>query len=156
MWYLESARQGHKEAQYALALMYQYARGTKKNLKQAAKWYEKAASAGVLDAQDRLGQLYEKGAGVAQNFKIAHGWYAKAAKAAYPISQFHLGLLFLKGKGVKKDPYSAYIWLSYSFSNGYGKSLVFRDQAASMLSPREIHDAQNSMQTDQLQNQNTP
>lgn len=41
-WYLKSAEQGKREAQYEVGLMYFYAKGTARNNREAANWIEKS------------------------------------------------------------------------------------------------------------------
>ncbi|GBB87800.1 hypothetical protein RclHR1_01430009 [Rhizophagus clarus] len=48
--YHKAANSGHSYAQYNLALMYEYGKGTEKNINQAIYWYEKSAKQGDQDA----------------------------------------------------------------------------------------------------------
>ncbi|KAG2373129.1 hypothetical protein C9374_012861 [Naegleria lovaniensis] len=78
--FLRSAKQGCKEAQNNLGLMYLNGTGVKKDFTQAFEWLEKAAHQGCPTAQFNLGLLYEKGDGVQQDLKQANEWYQKAAQ----------------------------------------------------------------------------
>ena len=58
------AEQGKAEAQYRLALHYEYGLDVKKDMSKAVIWYRKAAIQGHALAQNNLGQCYAYGVGV--------------------------------------------------------------------------------------------
>jgi TPR repeat protein len=78
-WYQKSAEQGHREAQSALASMYQYGHGVRRNIKLAFYWYKKSADQGYDSAQASLADLYRWGEGVAEDSEQAMLLYRKAA-----------------------------------------------------------------------------
>ncbi len=45
-WFLKSAKEGNKFAQYSLGNLYYYGNGTDKDLSQAFQWYMKSAEQG--------------------------------------------------------------------------------------------------------------
>ena len=73
------AKQGHVQAQYNLALMYDNGEGVPQDYKTAVKWYTLAAEKGDADAQYNLGMMYVNGNGVIQDNAYAHMWWNIAA-----------------------------------------------------------------------------
>ena len=49
------AEQGHADAQYRLALMYDYGEEVEQDYAQAFKWYQKSANQGYANAQYNIG-----------------------------------------------------------------------------------------------------
>lgn len=70
-WYKLASKQGHADAQYNLAFLYEVGWGVTKNRKKAAKWYALAAEQGVVKALFDLGYLYYRGKGVPKDKKKA-------------------------------------------------------------------------------------
>ncbi len=73
------AQQGNSKYQYALAGMYQHAKGVSKNMRLAIKWMGKSAQQGHTIAQLDLGLLYAKGDDVPRDIKQAKYWLTLAA-----------------------------------------------------------------------------
>jgi TPR repeat protein len=59
-WFGLAAAQGHREAQFELATMYENGRGIPQDYSEAARLYESAALAGHEEADIMLGQLYDR------------------------------------------------------------------------------------------------
>ena len=57
-WLQKAAKQGHKEAQYMLASMYNEGDGVEVDKVKAVEWYQKAANQGNEVAQLRLAEPY--------------------------------------------------------------------------------------------------
>ena len=60
-WYYQAARNGEAKAQFALGLIYENAKGVKKDLVEAAKWYGEAAKQGNAEAKGKLAKLKKSG-----------------------------------------------------------------------------------------------
>jgi len=73
------AQKGDPEFQYALAGMYQHAKGVNKNMRLAVKWMAKSAHQGNVLAQLGLGRLYAKGVDVTRDINEAKYWLNLAA-----------------------------------------------------------------------------
>ena len=73
------AQKGNPEYQYALAGMYQRAKGVNKNMRLAIKWMVKSAQQGHVLAQLDLGRLYAKGDDVNRDINEAKHWLNLAA-----------------------------------------------------------------------------
>lgn len=80
------AEQGHSEAQYFLASMYEFGDGVTQDEDEAAKWYLKAAEQGETQAQHKMATLYARGKGVAQNLLLAHMWFDIASQEFGPAA----------------------------------------------------------------------
>lgn len=88
------AQKGNSEYQYALAGMYQHAKGVSKNMKLAVKWMGKSALQGHALAQLDLGRLYAKGDDVPRDVNQAKHWLTlAAAQGAEPASTSAMDML---------------------------------------------------------------
>lgn len=105
--------------------------------------YRKAAERGDSDAQNNLGASYANGNGVPQNYALAVKWYGKSAKQNNSMAQKNLGVCYFNGQGVPQDFVEAYKWYAVAAANGEGiKAAMYRDDAASRLSPTQLSKAQ--------------
>lgn len=98
------AKNGIKEAQYSLGLMYLRGTGLKKNTEKGLYWLKKAAQQNDLTAICELGRIYKYGIdGVNKNEKESFEWYKKAVNQGSESAQYDLGLMYIDGEGVDKD-----------------------------------------------------
>lgn len=98
----KEAKQGNREAQFALGNRYAQGRVTRKNIPKAIAWYNRAACQGHVEAMYELGMIYlnvEPHKDYAQAIK----WLGKAAKLKHSGSMYTLSMCYKEGKGVKKD-----------------------------------------------------
>ena len=78
--YKQAAQAGKADAQYSLAVAYEYGMGVGKNEAVALQWYQKSANQNYANAQSRLGLAYAKGQlGVKTNIHVSNDWFDKAA-----------------------------------------------------------------------------
>ena len=77
-WFMKSALQGNRIAQYNIALCYEKGYGVEKNPAEAARYYRLSAEQGYMKAQCNLGVCYARGFGVAQDWAEAENWLQKA------------------------------------------------------------------------------
>lgn len=87
VWLSKAAMNGHVEAQFVLAQMYDGARGVKQDYSKAAEWYDKAAAQGHAHAQHRLGSMLTVGQGVNQDLHKAKLLFKKAADQGDPYAK---------------------------------------------------------------------
>lgn len=73
------AQQGHAEAQFNVAYMYEFGIEVATDYVQAAKWYGKASLQGDFRSQNFLGWMYENGRGVKRDRVEALKWLRMAA-----------------------------------------------------------------------------
>lgn len=149
--YKAAAQSGAPVPLAGLAWCYEFARGTEKNLPEAARLYEKAATQGFGSAQERLGYFYRDGMGVVKDPKTSVRWFETAAAQGLPDAKHELGLAYLYGLGTEKDESrAATLFLEAAaqghvgaqaaagvmYENGYGvpkdevKALSFYEMAA--------------------------
>ena len=79
----EAAKQGHPNAQYNLAVMYQKGDGIEQSDQKALYWYEKAAEQGLPIAQYNLGMIYFAGDIVLKDEAKARELWEKAAAQGF-------------------------------------------------------------------------
>jgi TPR repeat protein len=104
------ADQGHAEAQYRLAIMYQNGLGVARNPDQAFKLMRAAAGQNHGLAQHGLGFMYLEGECAPKDPAEAARWFRAAAEEGLPGSQMTLGMLYEQGLGVAKDETEAKKW----------------------------------------------
>ena len=98
-----AAEQGHADAQYRLAEMYDKADGVKRDLSIAARWYREAAEGGNPEAQYRLGFMYQYGQGIEENeYEAIRLWYL-AAKQGEPHAEESLRIRNLTSEKAVKN-----------------------------------------------------
>ncbi len=90
------AQKGNAEYQYALAGMYQQAKGVSKNMRLAIKWMGKSAQQGHSLAQLSLGRLYANGDDVSRDIRQAKHWLTLAAAQGESLASNILGKLSKK------------------------------------------------------------
>jgi TPR repeat protein len=114
-----AALAGDAEAQFDLAVAYDYGDGVRKDDGEAARWYRRAAEQGHPSAQNDLGYLYETGEGVGPDMAEAVRWYRRAAGQGLALAQNNLGLLHQSGKGVERDDGAAAQWFRRAAEQGH-------------------------------------
>lgn len=107
-WFLKSAKEGNKFAQYSLANLYYYGNGVERDLSQAFLWYQKSSSQGQPYASYAIAQMYNKGEYVCQSEETAQRYYKDALS----------GFLKLESKGQADDNLFNKIGMMYK--NGLG------------------------------------
>ena len=106
----EAAQAGDPKAMFTIGSRYAEGRGTKSDVKAAAKWYEKSAELGFAPAQYRIGNFYEKGIGVDRSAAKAKTWYQMAAEQGNAAAMHNLAVLFAMGIEGPADNDSAARW----------------------------------------------
>ena len=97
------AEQEHADAQYRLALMYDYGEEVEQDYAQAFKWYHRSANQGYEKAQYNLGWMYKNAHGMPEDNAKAVEWYLKAANQGYAPAQATVGSMYYSGKGVTQS-----------------------------------------------------
>jgi localization factor PodJL len=118
-WFAKAAAQGHNEAQFTLASLYERGEGVEKDEPRAMALYEQAAAGGHVRSMHNLGAMLLKAAeaqslrdaGAAQrNYRDAGAWFERAANRGFPDSQYNLAILYERGLGIEQDLQRAYQW----------------------------------------------
>lgn len=105
------ARNGDKEAQYYLGLMYRFGRGVTQDYGTALDWLLKSAKQDYGPAQNDVGLLFRSGRGVDRNLEIAVNWFRNAAGRGIGAGSYNLGLAYLRGQGVAQDLAEGVKWI---------------------------------------------
>ena len=117
------AGQGDAEAQYALALLYEYgSQTTGRDKQKSLHLLHQSAEQRVAGACLYLGLKYEHGNGLALDNEKAICYYLCAAQQNWPMAQFFLADFYAKGKGVEKSVLNALAWLGLAREYGYPKA----------------------------------
>jgi localization factor PodJL len=106
----EAAEAGDPKALFEIGSRYAEGRGTKADMKTAAKWYEKAADLSLAPAQYRIGNFYEKGLGIDRDIAKAKTWYQMAAEQGNASAMHNLAVLYAMGADGTADNESAARW----------------------------------------------
>jgi TPR repeat protein len=75
--------QGHRKAQYELALLFSFGKGVPVDFEQAVRWLQRSADQGYPPAQFRLGQHYYGGVGVDRNRDQGIFWVGVASSLGF-------------------------------------------------------------------------
>ncbi len=104
------------------------------------------AQRGHAGAEFMLGAMYFYGKGVRRDDAIAAIWFHKAAIKGNPSGQLAFGSLHIRGLGVRQDLVKAYGWLTVAANHAIPglqqQAVALRDEAARLMQPGEITDAQ--------------
>lgn len=84
-WFIDKAEKGSAEAQYSLAVMYEYGLLVEQDYMESIFWYKKAANQGYPDAQNQLGEMYKADAAVKMDLVESYYWLSLAKKS----TKFH-------------------------------------------------------------------
>ena len=94
-----------------------------------------------MRAQFDLGVMYREGAGIRQDNAQAAHWFTLAANRGSVAAQYYLGVMYTKGAGVAQDYRQSFIWCSIAADNGDEGAPLYRDFAASKLTPAALDEA---------------
>ena len=97
---------------------------------------------GVDWAQFNLALMYDTGQGVVQDYAEAVKWYRLAAAQGNAPAQYNLGLKYARGQGVVQDYIRAHMWFNLAAVSGLNNAAKDRDNAASLMTPQQIGEAQ--------------
>ncbi|MDE6017871.1 MAG: leucine-rich repeat protein, partial [Muribaculaceae bacterium] len=126
-WFMKSALQGNKIAQYEVGLFYE--KGVApciRNTEKALKWFEKSSAQGLKVATFSIGRLYANGIDdQCPDFKSAFFYYKKAADAGLAEAQYRTGLTLFYGRCVSEDKYKAYEYLLKAAEQGYSDAQFY-------------------------------
>lgn len=112
------AEKGDPIAQYHLAKLYVFGRGTKKDEAEAARWCRKSAEQGYATAQFALAQTLRSGQAGKTDPQEAFSWYMKAALQGYPAAEYQLSVFYELGDRVNTDKDEAAKWRHKAAEHG--------------------------------------
>lgn len=134
-WFRKAAEQGHAKAQYFLYSLYRDGLGVAQDQAQAGMWLHKAAKGGSDSAQYSLGIE----SAMAGNHGEAAKWHRLAAAQGHDKAQLALSRLYRDGQGVARDFVRAYMWLKLAADAGNPTAKGECDLAEKQaLTPQEV------------------
>lgn len=95
----EKAQAGDREAQFQLAVAFDYGRGVVKDQREAMRWYRSAAELGLPEAQNSLGSILQ----VEKKYEDARTWYERAAVQKHAYATNNLAYMYDMGLGVAQS-----------------------------------------------------
>lgn len=113
------AKQGNKEAQYDVGIMYEKGRGVDRNPRKAVHWLGEAARQGHATAMAELGIIYFEGNGVSPDYAKAFSLLSSASTQHIPSAEFYLGRIYEQGKGTRRNLNVALQWYRRAAKDGY-------------------------------------
>ena len=141
------AQQGHAEAQFFLALMYDRGNGIAQNPEEAVRWYTRSALGGWSDSMFNLGQKYYKGQTVPADLAKAADLFFLVATTGDPDGQWAFGVLVAGGEGRPKDLIEGCGWLLLAANQGHDKAKQELRKFHEQLTEQQRGDAEAVAQT---------
>lgn len=125
-WFLKSAKEGNKFAQFSLANLYYYGSGVEKDLSQAFLWYQKSSTQGQPYASYAIAQMYSKGEYVTKDDDTAQQFYKQALSGFLNLERkeqadenlfYKIGMMYKNGLGTDIDVSKAIEYFQRSADN---------------------------------------
>jgi TPR repeat protein len=113
-WFEHASREGHVQAQFNLAYIYQLEERAEGNQKLAKYWYEQAASQGLASAQNNLANILQQEG----NLELAFDWYKRAAEQDYGPAEASLAFAYSQGRGTKANENEAFNYYKRASEKG--------------------------------------
>ncbi|KAG7387989.1 hypothetical protein PHYPSEUDO_013241 [Phytophthora pseudosyringae] len=98
-----AAKRGHRDAEFALGVLYARGEGVPRSDSLSASWLTKSAARGHTDAKWMLAAMYNEGRGVRERVDRAVELLQDAARSGSGHAQFQLGVMHEYGRGVVQD-----------------------------------------------------
>lgn len=103
-YFQKSANQGHREAQFTIAYMYEQGEGVEKDYQKAFEWYKKLINNYHSKGECKVATMYKEGKGVEKDYQKAIYWYESSIKISKnPDAFYNLATMYLDGIGIEKD-----------------------------------------------------
>jgi TPR repeat protein len=102
-WFLLAAEKGDAQAQFNVALNYQFGKAVSKDPEAAILYYTLAADQGYSEGQLNLGLMYLNGDECTKDIEKGFELIEKSAKSGEPNALNTLAILYENGIGVEKD-----------------------------------------------------
>lgn len=123
-WLKSAVDQGHTNAIYELAAIYNVTEGTIGDTREAIKWYKLAAQKGNVDAMFELGKIYSAEFGSEKDIHEAIKWFKLAAEHGNVEAMFELGLIYDdEDLNEFEDKAQAFIWFKKAANQGHAEAM---------------------------------
>lgn len=116
--FLSAARQGNRDAQFNIAILYFQGRGLSRDIQEGLRWMRQAANQGHELAKDFLSLWSNDLDTTSFGSSIAVLWLKEAARNWDLDALYQLGYMFESGRGVKVDINEAQIWYRLAAEGG--------------------------------------
>ncbi|HNY80383.1 MAG: hypothetical protein RBS72_20755 [Sedimentisphaerales bacterium] len=136
------AQQGHAEAMFFLALMYDRGNGVQQDVRESVRWYTRSSLGGWSDSMFNLGQKYHKGEGVEADQVKAADLFFLVATTGDPDGQWVFGVFVAEGTGRPKDLIEGCAWLLMAASQGHEKAKKELQTYRQQLTDQQRSDAE--------------
>jgi len=124
-WFLESANDGHIEAQIKIGDYYANGIFIKQDFQKSVLWYTRASTYGNTEALIKLANLYREGLGTEKDPKLAFDLYYRASATSEDADAlYQLAVMAKHGMGTNKDTQSAFVWFKKASDQGHVKAIV--------------------------------
>jgi len=118
--YKKLARDGSKEANFKLGVIYYSGKGVKRDLNRAVRYFQNAANKADTKSKYNLAVIYGLKQYVNHDNRESFNRFLELAKNKDPKAQYRVGMALLYGIGVDKDYKDAVRWFEQSyFIGGY-------------------------------------
>ena len=143
-WY-PIAKQGNRDAQFQIGLMYSFGNGVKVDHLESIKWIKLAGNNGNRTAQLFLGDLYFDGKNVRQNFIEAEKWYKLSANLGDEDALVALGHIYENGFGFVIDKAYSFMWYNIAAKKGCDVGIEESDRLFKKLKFSELKQSKELM-----------
>ena len=134
-----AAKQGHAEAQYALALILVGAvPESPRSPQKSFRWFGEAARKGHVRAAYFLGLSYQNGAGAEVDGEKAFEWFRRAAMGGDGEAMNALARMYATGAGIRQNLANAYAWNEVAGARGYDLAQQFKAKLVAGMSEEEV------------------
>ena len=122
-WFLESANDGHIEAQIKIGDYYASGIFIKQDYSKSVLWYTRASTYGNTEALIKLANLYKDGLGTEKDLKLAYDLYHRASSSCEDADAlYQLAIMAKHGLGTSSDIQSAFVWFKKASDLGHVKA----------------------------------
>ena len=122
-WFLESANDGHIEAQIKIGDYYANGTFIKQDYSKSVLWYTRASTYGNSEALIKLANLYKDGLGTEKDLKLAYDLYHRASSNCEDADAlYQLAIMAKHGLGTTSDIQSAFVWFKKASDLGHVKA----------------------------------
>ncbi len=141
------AQEGHGEAMFFLALMYERGNGVAQNPQEAVRWYVRSALCGWSDSMFNLGQKFYKGEVVQPDQSKAADLFFLVATTGDPDGQWAFGVLVAAGEGRPQDLIEGCGWLLLAANQGHEGAKTELQKFRQQMTAEQMGDAEAVAQT---------
>lgn len=132
--------QGYKLAEFSLSKMYEFGRGTERDLAKAMEWGEKAATGGSADTQYEVAKLYTYTTddGEMIDAERSRYWYTQAAAQGHEMAAAVLNLPPYNENSEEAERYQAFEEV-FNYENELQNSGLLPDAPSAYDDPGAFH-----------------